>query len=232
MTHAFKIQGGSFVLTPNGELSMSKASLKVVESPERTELASAIARHKALSERLAAALAAGDWQKRVALRENVDRARAAFEKSKTDAAKHLTNRMLGEREDDEDAPVSIQDARAALAKAQDEVEIWEMASTTLKAEATQLREDVVNAKTRVEAAIIQLVGSSPEAQSAFDGYMALQRKLAGHRKVMEFLSLYVPPDWQVLHNPDDAEDTSSIIAGWQAALEALQVDAGAPLPKS
>ena len=232
MTHAFKIQGGSFVLTPNGELSMSKASLKVIESPERAELAAAITQHRALSERLAAAVAAGDWTKKVALKENVERAKAAFEKSKTDSAKHLTNRMLGEREDAEDAPISIQDARAALAAAQDELEIWEMSSKSLQVEVKRLREDVTTAKNEVETAIIRLVEGSPEAHAVFEAYNQLQRQLAGHRKIMSALSLYAPLGWDVIHNPDDAEDTSATIAAWQASIAALQTDASAPLPLS
>jgi chromosome segregation ATPase len=210
---------------------MPKSNLKVVDrsTAERAELATAIAAHQALSERLAAALSAGGWEKRAELKRNVEQAETAVETAKSDAARYLTDQTLGKS--DEIAPTSIKDARAALQDAKDQLEVWETVSASLQTEVKKLREEVGWAKDRVEGATIRLIGSSPEMKSVFDHYTNLQRKLAGHRKLMEFLSAYAPPDWDAHHNPDDAEDTTAAITEWRSAVEALQHDSEAPLPK-
>jgi multidrug resistance efflux pump len=212
---------------------MQKSNLKVVDrsGTERAALAAAISSHQALSGRLAAAIAAGDWTKRAALKRNVELAEASVETAKADAARFLTDQTLGKS--DEVAPISIKEARTALQDAKDQLEIWETASASLQTEVKKLREEVADAKIRLDGARLKLVESSPEAKLVFDGYVSLQRKLAGQRKLMEYLAGegVTPADWDAQHNPDDAEDTTAAIGEWRICFDALLRDAGAPLPK-
>jgi hypothetical protein len=212
---------------------MPKSNLKVVDRPtdERAELASKIAEHRALSERLAAAIAAGGWEKRVELKRNVELAEAALETAKADAAKYLTDQALGKNDDV--APTSIKDARSTLQDAKDELDVWQTVTASLQAEVKTLREEVADANLRLDSARMKVMSSSSEASAVYAQYKFLQRKLAGHRKLMEFLSGTgaVPDGWDVLHNPDDAEDTTAAIAEWQTSFESLRRDAAAPLPK-
>jgi chromosome segregation ATPase len=210
---------------------MSKSNLKVVDrsSHERTELAAAIAAHQALTERLAAAMAADSWEKRAGLKRNVELAEAALETAKTDAAKHLTDQALGKAGDV--APTSIKEARAALQDSRDQLELAQIVESSLKTEVKKLSEDVAETKSRIESARIRLIESSPEMKSVVDRYVSLQRKLAGQRKLMEFLNVYAPAGWDVHHNPDDAEDPTAVIAEWRSAVDALAREANAALPE-
>lgn len=212
---------------------MPKSNLKMPvdyrSSNSRTELADAIAAHQALAARLAAAQAAGSWEKRAQLKRNVELAEAAVETAKADDARHLTDQLLG-KIDAAIAPTGLKVARAALQDARDQLEAWQAVEGSLASEVKKLRDEVGWAKNIVESAVIKAIESSREAQSVFERYKDLQRKRAGQRKLMELLSLYAPAGWDLLHDPDDHDDVSGLIGEWQGAIEALERDAGAPLP--
>jgi hypothetical protein len=211
---------------------VTKPSLKVVDasSPERAELAAAIATHSALSEQLAGAVAADDWQKRAELRQKVEQASKAVDTAKADAVQHLTDQALGKTGV---APQSIKEARAALQDAEDQLEVAEMLGSSLQTRARELRQEVLYAKHRLDEARMKVVGNSAEVGSLFAQFKATQRKLAGQRKLLKLLDQHgmAPEHLDVLHNPDDADDTTAALAEWQAAIDTLARDAGAPLPK-
>lgn len=199
-------------------------------SIERAELAAVIAAFNALSEQLAGVAAADDWQKRAELRENVEQASKAVETAKADAVQYAADHALGKVGT---APQSIKEARAALQDAQDQAEVAELLMSSLETRARELREEVGYAKNHLIMVRKNVVGNSAEVRSIFAQFKATQRELAGQRKLLAFLAEYgmAPTNWDVIHDPDDAEDTSALVAEWQAAIDALKLDADAPLPK-
>jgi hypothetical protein len=213
---------------------MSNTALKIVteRSPEREALAVAIDRHRDLSQQLTATKKALDdgWQFRSAARSRIEQAEAAIEEAKTNTAKFLTDTALGVPGD---APMTVRAARDALEDAKNELEALLTVEAALKKQQAELTGQL--AWVHVDEAYRQVVCSHPGVLAVFARYKSLQRELAGHRLLVEALSRAgaVPDEhknWHYIHDPNDAEDVSALIAVWQASLTSLRTDPDAELP--
>lgn len=205
---------------------MAKSILKIVEqiSPEREKLAAAIKKLKEKNDELAAC--ADDWETRARLRERVEEAKKTLEAAKVAAVQFAIDQARGCAGD---PPLSVKEARQALQDLEDQLAVSETMRDALKARADELSKEVGWAKISLESAVLGVCRASPEVLAIYEQLMTLQRTLAGQRKLCQAI-VGLPSNWQVLHNPDDADDVSAEIAAWRSAIDNLSRDATTPLP--
>jgi DNA repair ATPase RecN len=205
-------------------------------TPEREALGAAIERrNNAVRSRDATAKALSDMQtRRVDAQATVDKAKAAVETAKTDAAAHLTATALGQAVD---APMMIKAARAALLEAEDAFETIQSTIATLEANIKAWNEDLHWAKEKLARALKDVVKSEPEIRRLVEKFKALKREIEQRRLDLAWL-------WRQGVIPDDLRNYDAIrsvtmplddelsdgTAPWKAALDELAVNSGAPLP--
>jgi predicted RNase H-like nuclease (RuvC/YqgF family) len=210
-------------------------------TPEREALAAAIARHNnAVREFDATERALRETKARIYHDDNaaeaVEKAKAAVESAKVNAAKHMTESLLGKAGE---APVSIQEARRALQNAEDELEALQAVKATLQARFTACESELDWAKRHLRDRVRDVVCSEPGIRNLLTKFEAAKKDLEQrHLDLRWFSRQFMIPDeyknWDlegIRHEPQP-DALSDLTAPWAAAIERLAIDADAPLPTS
>ena len=218
---------------------MNIANLKVVTEErtlERDALAAAIERHRKIGQTVAAVRTArqtandrlyGTGSARAA----VDDAMAAVEKAKAAATQFLVDQAIGNAGA---APLSVKDAKRALAEAEDELDVVKTTENALGVRLRESEQELAQAKHGINEAVRDVVKASPAVAAIFSEYETLKRRGAALLAMRNFIEqkLQAAPDDD---SAEDAEDepanVAAQIANWEAALAALRINADAPLPE-
>ncbi|SHM07024.1 hypothetical protein SAMN05444159_7591 [Bradyrhizobium lablabi] len=222
-------------------MATSKSAPPPPRSPERVALAAAIERHTAaVREHDATTRALDEAKARIYhdgnQAEAVEKAKAAVENAKANAAKHMTESLLGKAGE---APVSIQEARRALQDAEDELEALKAVEATLQTRLTACTSELDWAKRHLRDRVRDVVSSEPGIRNLLTKFEAAKKDLEQrHLDLRWFSRQFMIPDefknWDlegIRHEPQP-NALSELTAPWAAALEQLAVDADTPLPAS
>jgi hypothetical protein len=214
---------------------MSRPNLKIagdppLRSPEREQLAEAIARHDAARERLAAIKTAQEraFDNVLNLKDAAAEATTALEQAKADEPRQLVESFIGGTTAEVASPVraaaaAVEEANARLAAAR---QMREALSGEEKAAERELQwaeiklGDAVREAVKADPATARLVAAFNEAER---NYKELQQSLGiiGTDRLPEAAKF-----WNCVHRSEELPNAKQ----WRAALEALRTDANAPLP--
>jgi hypothetical protein len=211
---------------------MAKTPLKVVteaRSAERTTLAAAIQRHTEAVRQLGAVKAAQEQASDAvySARDNIEAATARVEQAKSDAGKFLTKRMLGETND---APMSVQEARAALTATTDTLEATVAASEALQVQGRAAEQSLGVAELRRDDALRAVVRSDAAVAKLLADFERARREMVNLRLILESLSGLLPENIKSFWRFEPTASEPPGVAAWRAAIEALARDADAALP--
>jgi hypothetical protein len=208
-----------------------KTSPAIMHDPTRDELAAAIERHSIAVRQLAANEEATSATRRLipTAEADIEKHKEAVEQAKANAARHLTDSVLGAAGD---APLSIKDARAALQDARDTLEAAQGALEGLVAAHKAADDSVELSRMTLKSQIGAAVSSSPTVSRLLAEYFELQRQLAQRRSVLLVIDCKSAIPHEHRHwasrRTDETDDAG--IALWNAAFAALETDADASLP--
>jgi chromosome segregation ATPase len=219
--------------------AVAKPTDKPARSPERVALAAAIERHTAaVREFDATERALREAKARIYQDDNqaeiVEKAKAAVEDAKANAATHMTETLLGKAGA---APVSVREARRALQEAEDELEALLAVKTTLETRLAACESELNWAKRHLRDRVRDVVCSEPGIRNLLIKFEAAKKDLEQrHLDLRWFSRQFMIPDefknWDlegIRHEPQP-DALSELTAPWAAAIEQLAIDADAPLP--
>jgi predicted nucleic acid-binding Zn-ribbon protein len=209
-------------------------------SPEREVLAAAIEKHSAAVRELDVTKQALRTAKDRIYQDGnqaevVERAKAAVEDAKTNAAAHMTKTLLGNAGA---APVSVKEARRALQAAEDDLEALQAVEATLAKRVADCERDLAIAKRKLDEAIRDVVFSGPGIRKLLIEFDNLKRDLEIRGRALSWFSRrFLIPDefknWQSTKMYDPAHrEVPEGTEPWKDALEQLAIDADTPLPTS
>jgi hypothetical protein len=226
---------------------MSRPNLKLAGersggSPEREQLAAAIARHAEATDRLAAVQAARERteQARIDAKGAIVKATAAVEQAKLDAASALVGGAP--------AAITVKGARAVLQDAEDALEASIEAGSTLVGHEKEAAAEVEYASTAIDkavAAVVQteanaaellaearslqtdLINKRVQLRYLFNNDLIAERETAVVRTFLLFENTLPTGRGQVEHGNFDSHPAANI---WKAALQELRENADATLP--
>jgi chromosome segregation ATPase len=199
-------------------------------SAVREALAAAIERHERAKRELAATEEALDTCRGTArdAESALERAAAAIEEAKANAARHLTDTALGRAGE---APVSIRQARANYQNAQDDYDSAIAAKGALAAKLKEAESELYWAQTKLNEGVAAAVKTDPAIRKLVVDGMAAHQELANHFAASAWLSSkgLIPDDLKDWHKRPPAinPDTSAL----EAFVNALAGDADASLPE-
>ena len=243
-------------------LGRSSARPKLVEptgfaSPERAELALAIAARQAAADAVAKLTAAKSdlWSALTAAEEAASKAQIKLEEAKASAADNLIA-TIGSGANA--APTAIRDARNQVQDAEDQQAAVRAAIDAIKGKLAEAEAEQSASAKRVHLCAATVMQRSPEASAVLKQVTALQEQLLrsgslflwlasagafcprdptgrdvpGHEGEFEVRRrMWSPPNHWHGGNPDVALGRLSPDAPqWEAAMRALETDANAPLP--
>jgi chromosome segregation ATPase len=205
-------------------------------SPERIALAAAIDRHAAaLADFAATEKALSETRARIyhadGAREAIEKARAAIEEAKTNAADHLTSLALGTAGD---APISVEDARAALRAAEDKLVALEATETALAARLKSCESALYFKRDHLNKGLQDVVKSETGVRKLLSEFAALKREINERSDVLRWLhsKSLIPDEFKGWGNEKIYNDLRDGTAPWKDAFDRLSIDADAPLPTS
>jgi chromosome segregation ATPase len=198
-------------------------------SLERVALASAIAVHAAAITRLVAVQRARDSTDADcrSLQRAVEQAEQNIELAKTNAAQYLTAKALGKAGP---APQTVQEARAAIVQANDDLEAARSARDALDVELETAGREVGQAKSSIEVAIREVIQGERPLHDLLERHDRLARELQDIRGALSTLNIWMTPEqrlWSAIRDYPDLE----LETHWRFALKQLESDAGVELPE-
>jgi chromosome segregation ATPase len=209
-----------------------KPNLKIAgeappRSPEREQLAEAIARHEEATDRLAAVRAARDRNEeaRHGAEESVAKATAGIERAKTDAAAALVGGAPG--------ALSVSSARAALQEREDSLVAVIAAGGILAEHAEDAERELGRSERAVDAAVEGVVKASAEIRALVGRLKPAYEELVDVRNALRMMQSRLPDDLRIMGGvdiPSIHQDDLKLAATWRTAVAALASDADAPLP--
>jgi hypothetical protein len=199
-------------------------------TPERVAVAAAIDRHnKAVREVEAAnsAFEAVRWG-RVNGEEAVERAAAAVEEAKANAAQYLTDIALGTAGT---APLSIKDARAAHQAAIDDYEAAVAARIAVEKHRQGAALTLSLARLHLDECIRAVVKAEPAVRDAIAVYIRIKSDLANRWRTIAWLekNMMVPPDLKNRGANINLVPSDQNGAEWEGFVKALETDPDAVL---
>jgi hypothetical protein len=220
---------------------MSKPAMRLVDAtspprtPERVELASAIARRNDANREL------GDIEAALLrARNTVDAATIAvaektkaLETAKGANADYLARAALGRSGDV--PPPSVQDARLALQDAQDQLDAARSTVALFENNRQVTVDEVSYAERDVDRAVEAVVKASTEIRALVGRLKTAYAELVDVRNALQVMRERLPDDLKIIGSVDIPRinlDDLKLAATWKAAIEALRTDADAPLPTS
>jgi hypothetical protein len=230
----------------------SKKPAAAAVSPERAALAAAILkrderRAEIRAVETAVATAESTWRE---ARDRLHAAEAGVPAAQAAAAEYATMQAMGKAGE---APVSVKAARAMAQEAVDEVEAAEGALAALRQRAEAVNQYSFIPERDVAEAAAKVVRAAPETAALVARVTELQRQLAdaggallalSEARCLDLANIKTPtasvfPPAKVALTrcqtpPGHWHDLLKVAPGaarWRAALAALAVDAGAPLPE-
>ena len=207
---------------------MSKPAMRLVgdappRSPEREQLAEAIARRDTATKQLARIQAAHERASNTIydLKDSVDKAIAALDAAKVGEESYLAAVALG----DADAALSpVKAAAAAVEEANDQLGTARRTRDALETETKAAENDLMFADMALDKCVGDVVRAEPAVRKLAAEYAAAQR-------AMEAVQSYLPDDFLYWHGSGSFPDAELVaVAAWRAVLKELRTDADAPLP--
>ena len=197
-------------------------------SPEREGLGLAIARRDKVRRELEAVNSAleGFWEKKATAKEAIAAAEAVVETAKADAAHYLIKSTFG---DAPTPPLMPREARAALAEAQDALQVLEEAHDTVRAMKEDLERQFLRCDGQVNEARSAVVRSDPRTLALAERYQAALAEFASLRDAVSMMGAHLPIRPTFLPGPQGWPRTNSDMR-WRAAVDALETDPDAELP--
>jgi hypothetical protein len=196
------------------------------QSPERENLAVAIAQHQAASQRLSRVIAASEQHLVWPAQEAVEQAEQTLAQARKLEPKRLVSQLLG---DPTAAVPGVEEAEQSLSAARASLERAIRMREALDAQQRAAEADVENNKRSVRIAISGVVAAEGAANAVLAQYLEARREVARLHEILSYLSSRdcLPPYWDSVRQlpPTGAE------APWRAALTELETDADAPLPE-
>ena len=195
-------------------------------SPERDQLASAIERKRAATDRLERIEAASQVTFVTAAHEKVEEAEKALAKAKQREPHRIVAEMIGEGGGSD---LSVQSAQWLLEEAQAELTQAQHARQILDKQRDQAQQFLGWADQGHREALRNVVAAEGAPDRVLDQYREAQREVARVREVLNALSRWgcLPNHWDTVRE-FPATDAAK---AWEGALRALEADAEAPLPK-
>jgi chromosome segregation ATPase len=197
-------------------------------SPEREQLAEAIARHADAARQIARIRAA---QERAAdtvyeAKDRIAMAISALDEAKATEGSFLAAIALGESA----ASASpVKDCAAAVEQANDQLDTARRTRDALETEMKAVESEMLFASMAVDKCVGDVVRDAPAIRALAGQYAAAQRRAVDLQRAMETVQSFLPDDLQFWHGSIPAAELISVVA-WKAALQTLRTDADAPLP--
>ena len=198
-------------------------------SQQRDALAEAIELHDEAKRQLAANESAREQTTETihAARRAFERATAAVDEAKVNAARHLTDTVIGTARA---APLSVKDAQVAAQDAEDALEAAVTAQAALVEHHKAATRELQYARMSLDMRVTDVMKAEVPVEKLVADYVVLQRELVSQRRALQWLDLQgvVPRGtaWQGEHDWPDLPGA----APWKLAAAALGTDADAPLP--
>jgi chromosome segregation ATPase len=199
---------------------------KPQQSPERENLAAAIAVHQAASQRLSRVNAACEQHFVWPAQQAVEQAEQELAQARKREPQQLVTQLLG---DQSAAEPTVEQCEKAVADARSALERALRMREALDGQIRAVQADVENAQRSVRIAVSRVVHAEGGANAVLTQYLEARREVARLHEILSFLSSRncLPPYWDSVRQlpPTRAE------APWREALAALEVNADAPLPE-
>jgi hypothetical protein len=195
-------------------------------TPERQALADAIARRKAITERIARINAAIDVYEERCPYGAVERAEEAVEVARRNEPGRAVALILG---DPMPEGQSVEEARQALAEARTADNAATSAKQLLRDQAREAREALISADDRIEREIKAVIESEPAMTRLLEAFYEKEAELASLRRTIASVRLFVPPqfrNWDGMRDCPDARPNPA----WRDAIASLATDPDAVLP--
>jgi chromosome segregation ATPase len=214
---------------------MSKPAMRLVgdappRSPEREQLAEAIARRDTATKQLARIQAAHERASNTIydLKDSVDKAIAALDAAKVGEESYLAAVALG----DADAALSpVKAAAAAVEEANDQLGTARRTRDALETETKAAENDLMFADMALDKCVGDVVRAEPAVRKLAAEYAAARRRAVDLQRAMEAVQSYLPDDFLYWHGSGSFPDAELVaVAAWRAVLKELRTDADAPLP--
>jgi chromosome segregation ATPase len=213
---------------------MTKPAMRLVgdappRTPEREQLAEAIARRDTATQQLARIQAAHERAADTVYeaKDSVAKAIAALDAAKAGEGSYLAAVALGEA----DAALSpIKTAAAAVEEANDQLYTARHMRDALEAEIKSAERELMWAKSKLDEAVGEAVNADPATARLVAVFNEAERRFMSLRQAMGVVGTSRLPKgsefWDCQHSWPELPDA----AQWKAAFEALRTDADAPLP--
>jgi chromosome segregation ATPase len=213
---------------------MSRPNLKLAtgepppRSPEREQLAEAIARRDTASKQLVRVQAAHERASNTIydLKDSVDKAIAALDAAKVGEESYLAAVALGE------ADASLSPVKTAVANVEQANDLLDTARRTrdaLEAEIKAAEREIMFADMALDKCVGDVARADPAIRKLAAEYAAARRRAVDLQSAMEAVQSYLPDDLQFWHGSIPAAELVGV-AAWKAVLQTLRTDADAPLP--
>jgi chromosome segregation ATPase len=212
---------------------MSKPNMKLVgdappRSPEREQLAEAIARRDTATKQLVRIAAAHERASETVydLKDSVDKAIATLDEAKAGEGSYLAAVALGEA----DATLSpVKAAAAAVEEANDQLGTARRTRDALEAEMKAVESELMWAKSKLDDAVRDVVRADPAIRKLAADFSSANRHYNDLHRAMETVQNFLPDDLKYWHGTGRWPDLAAA-ATWSAAITALASDADARLP--
>jgi chromosome segregation ATPase len=197
-------------------------------SPEREQLAEAIARRDTATKQLVRIAAAHERVSNTIydLKDSVDKAIATLDEEKAGEGSYLAAVALGEA----DAALSpVKAAAAVVEEANDQLGTARRTRDALEAEMKAVESELMWAKSKLDDAVRDVVRADPAIRKLAADHAAANRHYNDLHRAMETVQYFLPDDLKFWHGTGRWPDLAAA-ATWSAAITALASDADAPLP--
>jgi chromosome segregation ATPase len=214
---------------------MSKPAMRLVgdappRSPEREQLAEAIARRDTAEKQLVRVRAAHERASNTIydLKDSVDKAIATLDEAKVGEGGYLTSVALGEA----DAALSpVKTAVANVEQANDQLGTARRTRDALETEIKAAERELMFADMALGKCVGDVVRADPAVRQLAAEYAAARRRAVDLQRSMEAVQAYLPDDICHWHGSGSFPDAELVVVtAWRAVLKELRTDADAELP--
>jgi chromosome segregation ATPase len=199
---------------------------QALSSSSRADLAAAISRHQAATDRFARVNAAADQHLVWPAQEAVEQAEQALAQARKLEPSRIVGHLLGDKTA---SGPSVEECETALTQANDALVRAMRTREALDTQQSAAQSALDDAQRSVRIAISAVVQADGGANAVLARYLETRREAARLHAVLSFLSSRncVPPYWDSVRQlpPTQADQP------WREALTQLETDAEAPLPE-